>query len=586
LGKICLRDEKLAKKNIALFIKELESNQSDSVVRNNVLIICSDFARTFTSIIDNYVGSISSLLLDENSIIRRHSILLLSSLLTEDYIKWRGSLFFRFLLTIVDNQASIAQFAEQSFTHLVLSKYQQRFSAHFIESLFYFNDCTEHTLYNQFPAEKAFPLPGLYNPAMLNNVNANKRLYIYKYLLQHMTDEQKFNTSAKLVSDVLGSVVQQSMPLNDSSIPVLQDALIILASPHIKLSNQKSSETVDDDDLDEKNEQLTEAKAQLAAAKGKLLSKLLRKNTIEQIVPILIELKRLFEARHSPLLRYLIAYFKEIFTDYRSEISDILAGDRQLAVELEYDLRQFEQQQQQMSIMKKQAKVLREQEEQQRRAEVAARSSDNRVTASTPRRLSMSSAKKSATPATPVLAINGTPMTQRSMSKVENSRLLVALSTPFKLGTPIQSPKLKRTQSTPTTASSAAKLRPQVPLFTSPAFKAKLSESPENYSNSDIHHSKQPDIVLESIENVLSEKRQSTPVAWKISAVNSTPISAATELTEEFDSLTLKKRKRVLTPNKDANAEEENDENVPSNGNLTKPQTRHIAKRKASLATD
>jgi len=48
-----------------------------------------------------------------------------------------------------------------------------------------------------------------------------KRHTIYKLLLQHMTDEQKLNITAKLCQDVLGAVVDGIMPLEaDSDVSV------------------------------------------------------------------------------------------------------------------------------------------------------------------------------------------------------------------------------------------------------------------------------------------------------------------------------------------------------------------------------
>jgi condensin-2 complex subunit D3 len=41
-----------------------------------------------------------------------------------------------------------------------------------------------------------------------------KRQAIYKIMLQHMTEEQKFNTTAKLCQDVLGGVVDGLISLD------------------------------------------------------------------------------------------------------------------------------------------------------------------------------------------------------------------------------------------------------------------------------------------------------------------------------------------------------------------------------------
>jgi hypothetical protein len=53
-------------------------------------------------------------------------------------------------------------------------------------------------------------------------------------------------------------------------------------------------------------------------------------------VPILIELKHLLEKHRSPLLKYLMMYLKELLKDFKTELQDIVVGDKQLAKELEY----------------------------------------------------------------------------------------------------------------------------------------------------------------------------------------------------------------------------------------------------------
>jgi len=54
-----------------------------------------------------------------------------------------------------------------------------------------------------------------------------KRQAIYKIMLQHMTEEQKFNTTAKLCQDVLGGVVDGLISLDS---PTASD--LIQARPH------------------------------------------------------------------------------------------------------------------------------------------------------------------------------------------------------------------------------------------------------------------------------------------------------------------------------------------------------------------
>lgn len=62
-------------------------------------------------------------------------------------------------------------------------------------------------------------------------------------------------------------------------------------------------------------------------------------------VPILISFKRHLESLHSPLLGLTLTLISQYFIDFRSELEDLLAADKQLAVELKYDVRMWEQEQ-------------------------------------------------------------------------------------------------------------------------------------------------------------------------------------------------------------------------------------------------
>jgi len=114
-----------------------------------------------------------------------------------------------------------------------------------------------------------------------------------------------------------------------------------------------------------------------AAAKGKLLSHIVKRNVMQvriclsvrvrahvvqqaaawpapvggeqqmtrrwqNVVPTMAALKHVLEQAQSPLLGALMASLAHVLKDYRPEIEDILASNRQLAAELEFDLRQQE----------------------------------------------------------------------------------------------------------------------------------------------------------------------------------------------------------------------------------------------------
>lgn len=86
--------------------RELEEGP-DPAVRNNVVIILADLCIRYTSIVERFLPSVSARLRDEAPLVRRQTLTLLTRLLSEDYIKLRGVLFFRLLSTLVDSDASV-----------------------------------------------------------------------------------------------------------------------------------------------------------------------------------------------------------------------------------------------------------------------------------------------------------------------------------------------------------------------------------------------------------------------------------------------------------------------------------------------
>lgn len=170
---------------------------------------------------------------------------------------------------------------------------------------------------------------------------------------------------------MLAAVPDGTLPL-ESARAVLADALMLLACKEIKLGTVASADD-DSAELGTDAEGGTEAEAVKAkeAAKSKLLTQVARKVSlaiawllarisrqvlsclnvpgvrncpqamVESIVPIVIELKRHLENDRSPLLRDVFIFLRELLRDHKAHLQDIFARDRQLATEVEYDMRQL-----------------------------------------------------------------------------------------------------------------------------------------------------------------------------------------------------------------------------------------------------
>jgi condensin-2 complex subunit D3 len=333
IGKFCLQNEELSKTVISTFVRELD-HCKDPAVRNNVVVVMTDLCVRHPNLIQPYLPTIASCLRDPTVMVRRQTITLLTRLLKEDYIKLRGSLFFRLLMCLVDVDEGVRTLGEFCVLNLLLEKDAGLFPVHFVECIFHFNSVRTHPIYNRFPQSErdveAFSLAG--------TENKSKRLEIYKLMLSKFGEFDKLTMMQRLSQEVLGAIADGVMPLDAGTEAVLADTLSILSSDDIKLKTK----TADDEDPDLPAAETAAAKAG-AKAKGTLITKITKKAMVENIVPVVIALKAHLERVKSPLMKHLMAYLRQMFNDYKDEVGDIMAADKQLANEILYDIRRYEE---------------------------------------------------------------------------------------------------------------------------------------------------------------------------------------------------------------------------------------------------
>lgn len=373
IGKICMRagQEQLAKKCVTIFAREIQENfkGGSPSVQSNALLVLGDLCCRYTSLVDRHLNLMAKCLQSgtdsENSItltthggksavVRKNALLLLTSLLLQDYIKLRGLLFFRFLVASTDNDETVAQIAENILVGPLLSKYPHLFRNNAVEAVFVLNRCV-HPIYlaakslGDGGAGISVDFEGIH---LNGNAGRARREAMYSLMLRHLSDEEKIGVTARLVKEVLGSAASSSggslhrvctnpktrvdveRDLDreyDSAFNVLSDAFAILSSPLLRVGRVKAA----DDDQDAIED--TNPNRRIIAAKGKLLSNISRKHLIEICLPILSNLKVILQSSCSPLLKELMQYLVHIYRTYKVETKDFLANDPNLLNEIEYD---------------------------------------------------------------------------------------------------------------------------------------------------------------------------------------------------------------------------------------------------------
>ncbi|KAF5842057.1 non-SMC mitotic condensation complex subunit 1-domain-containing protein [Dunaliella salina] len=343
---------------------ELQRSPSP-VVRNNCLVALADMCIHYTAMVDGYLPRLAGLIRDPHELVRRQALALLANLLMKDYVKWRGALFHRFALALVDTSPAVRNLAEYLLGDTLAVKAPLLAYNHFVEALFMLNGCQAGLHAGRIgggggggssqpqPSQQQQQQPGVEAGSDLYSLKGStpgiraQRDTIYFTLLRRMSPEHKFATQAKLVAEVLGAVADGLLPLHEAGAEeVLGDALRLLGSKEIKVSASRMV-AGDEDALMASGvmggEGATQAVAEVAKAKGKLVSAMMKKHLVESVIPLLIELKHMLQEARHPMLGQLMTCMAAMLKDYKAEIEDILVTDKQLAKELLFDMKQAEQ---------------------------------------------------------------------------------------------------------------------------------------------------------------------------------------------------------------------------------------------------
>lgn len=332
LGKFCLKKDALAKKSVELFVLHLSSNEC-SVVRNNVLIVLGDLCIHYTSLVDRFVPRMTELLRDPNELIRKQAAMILASLLSEDFIKFRGSILLRFLLLLSDSSESVRGFVECVFARILHQRNAAMFSQNFLDVVCALNGWAGLANFQGAKGNEDFSLQAF--PA--------RRAMIYRFMLTLMSNDQKFNVVAQIVTTLLAAFVDAEekveLPatMSESGGQALSDGLELLSSKEMRVcfSAQKASQ-------DDEGEADSGEKAGAEAAARGVLGSILKRNLIENIVPVLVQLKNLAETKRSPFLRQVRRCLRELLRDFKDDLKAMLPGDQQLAKEIAFDLEEEE----------------------------------------------------------------------------------------------------------------------------------------------------------------------------------------------------------------------------------------------------
>jgi condensin-2 complex subunit D3 len=242
---MCLKDDHFAKKSVEPLVLHLKDGECFSV-RNNILLILADLCVMYTSLVDRFVPMMTNCLNSEFELLRKHAAMVLSHLLSEDFIKFRGSIQHRFIYALSDPAPYVREFVEAVFERVLLHRIAAP-AVCFVDAITALNGWLGCKLYQGARGNASFCLAD----------DSERRQRVYVFLLDRMTNEKKFAVQAAIVSNLLtlfaddnddGDAVPLPESYDEPAGKVLRDCLKLLACKEIRVSFAKKETGEEGDD--------------------------------------------------------------------------------------------------------------------------------------------------------------------------------------------------------------------------------------------------------------------------------------------------------------------------------------------------
>ncbi|VDM97448.1 unnamed protein product [Thelazia callipaeda] len=337
IGKMCLQDEKLAKKCIPVFSRQLLVN-TNHLVRSNIVSVVCDLCKRYTLLVDRHSAIVASCLKDSSTLVRKQTLMLLTHLLKEQYIRWEGQIMYRFVSTILDENKEVRDYAEMCLIDVLLVQFPNMFINHFLECIFYFNSVVhgswlamKNVMEEDTKEELKYSLSG--------TRFKNARLTLYKFMMKTFNDENKFTVGLRISQEVYSSIVDGILDINDQKVKaLLGDCYDVMCCPEMKLSmalGKSSSNNIDEDD--------DEPPSSVQEAAKKVVTQAFRKGIIDAILPHIIQFKYYLQEKRLYELEWgIVRVLRELCKDHCEELDEFLASDKQLKAEIKFDLAKLE----------------------------------------------------------------------------------------------------------------------------------------------------------------------------------------------------------------------------------------------------
>ena len=259
---------------------------------------------------------------DVSDLVRRQTIVALSSLLQQGYLKWNEALFYKYVSSLNDDNKEVSGLAEYTLVDMQQSKHEGMFSKYVIECIYYYNGFIDDAVYNKFGRSEQ----------MKPEICHKDRMRLYRFLIRHMNDSEKFNLRERLTTEILARIISNDSRARQNSgaetargqnsedsditkqgLEMIADTFQILLCKEIQLQCLKElQEEIADQDVN-RDEGLNAAADQVSRNKkhGIIagITQLKKTQAVEKMLPnVVATMNALEKGRHLEILKHCVEY--------------------------------------------------------------------------------------------------------------------------------------------------------------------------------------------------------------------------------------------------------------------------------------
>lgn len=321
LGKLCLVQKDLSRSFVSAFAHLLSSKESDPVIKCNCLIVLCDLCVAYSALVEPYIKMMTTCFADPSPLVRHQTLILLTRLIIEDYLKMSSIMFFRYIYAMVDKDQTVSSFAINCLLNVITNKFPDLIKSHFMEALFYFSNEAKTTSIGESDEErKLFAIR-----------NKKLRHVALSLLISRMDNLSAFKLIDLICQNILSKFINGEYNLTNHS-TILDDSIYSLIELEDKMDQPFELDTTADDSNTEKL--LEESKRFVAK---------LRNSIIQSVMPSLNKMHGLLRDKHSPLQGQLKILYQRICTKNPDFIKELEISEPILALELKYEMEEAEE---------------------------------------------------------------------------------------------------------------------------------------------------------------------------------------------------------------------------------------------------